>query len=127
MASTEALDTMIDYIARNYMDSIAIVDLEREAGMSRFAITRQFQQAFQISPMRWIWRFRVSKAAILLDGYPDLPCRDIAYICGFESPSHFCRLFRGILGVSPSHFRGKNQGDNQSNSSWPALGRKRNS
>ena len=105
MPSTDILDTIVDYIAVNYMDSITIEDLERVAGLSRFVITRQFQRTFHDSPMRWIWRFRVNKAAILLNQYPEMSCRDIAYFCGFGSPSHFCRLFRGIRGSSPSLFR----------------------
>jgi AraC-like DNA-binding protein len=105
MPSSDMLDTIVDYIAVNYMDSITIEDLERVAGMSRFVITRQFQRTFKDSPMRWIWRFRVDKAASLLCRYPEMPCRDIAYFCGFGSPSHFCRLFRGMRGSSPSLFR----------------------
>ena len=107
MPETDLLDKIVNYISSNYMDSITIGDLERVAGMSRFAISRKFQRAFQVSPMRWVWRFRVNTAANLLVRYPGVLCRDIGYSCGFETPSHFCRLFSGALGCSPSLFRKK--------------------
>ena len=107
MPQTDLLDKIVNYISTNYMDSITIDDLERVAGTSRFAISRKFHRTFQVSPMRWVWSFRVNTAANLLVRYPGVLCRDIAYSCGFETPSHFCRLFRVALGCSPGLFRKK--------------------
>ena len=118
MTSAENLERIVDYIADHYSESITIEDLERIAGVSRFSISRQFHRVFQVSPMRWIWRFRVTQAANVLVRYPAMPCRDVAFLCGFETPSHFNRLFRNVVGCSPGLFRSTTLKSECNRGSW---------
>lgn len=32
---------------------------------------------------------------------------DVAFVCGFESPGHFSRVFKAAYGVTPMHQRGR--------------------
>lgn len=96
---------VVNFMQANYMEKISIDDLESVTGVSRFAILRAFQRQFGATPMRWLWRYRVEIGAKLLDDQPSWSCTDIAYYCGFETPSHFTRRFRAVYGGPPGHYR----------------------
>jgi AraC-like DNA-binding protein len=51
-------------------------------------------------------RLRIERAKELLLN-PHLRISEIAYEVGFQSLTHFNRVFRRILGKSPTEYRGK--------------------
>jgi AraC-like DNA-binding protein len=52
----------------------------------------------------YLSRVRVAKAKTLLLN-PHLRISEIAYDVGFQSLTHFNRMFRKIVGESPSYYR----------------------
>lgn len=96
---------VVNFMQANYMEKISIDDLESVTGVSRFVILRAFHREFGATPMRWLWRYRVELGAKLLQDQPAWSCSDIAYFCGFETPSHFTRRFRDVYGWPPGHYR----------------------
>jgi AraC-like DNA-binding protein len=105
MSSTSVSLTVANFMQANYMEKISIDDLESLTGVSRFTILRAFHRHFGATPMRWLWRYRVEQGAKLLHDQPAWSCSDIAYYCGFETPSHFTRRFRAVYGRPPGYFR----------------------
>jgi AraC-like DNA-binding protein len=65
---------------------------------------RDFKKIFNDSPARWVTNRRLSLAKDLLVHSP-LRIGEIAFECGFENQSHFSRLFKQRIGVSPVQFR----------------------
>jgi AraC-like DNA-binding protein len=52
--------------------------------------------------MRFVWESRLELAAEMLrhsQGHAQIS--DIAYRCGFSTPTHFSRVFRARYGISP--------------------------
>lgn len=105
MATTTALDTALGYIEAHYMEQVTLEDLIRVSGVSKFCLTRQFKKKFDTPPQRWIWCFRVFVAKHALTFWPELSCRDIAFACGFETPAHFSRVFKTVVGETPQSFK----------------------
>lgn len=105
MSGTSVSLAAVNFMQANYMEKISIDDLESVTGVSRFVILRAFHRQFGATPMRWLWRFRVDLGAKLLQEQPAWSCSDIAYYCGFETPSHFTRRFRAVYGRPPGHYR----------------------
>lgn len=105
MGNTTALDTALDYIEAHYMEQVTLEDLMRVSGVSKFSLTRQFKKKFDTPPLRWIWYFRVFVAKHALTVWPELSCRDIAFACGFETPAHFSRVFKTVVGETPQTFK----------------------
>jgi YesN/AraC family two-component response regulator len=52
----------------------------------------------------YLGRVRVEKTKNLLLN-PNLRTSEIAYTVGFQSLTHFNRIFRKLTGESPTHFR----------------------
>ena len=105
MQGDTVLKRALQYMEQNYMESISFDDLESITGVSRFTLSRSFNRKFGVSPIRWLWAYRVKMAAFLLASRPSWSCTEVAYQCGFETPGHFNRRFRGAYGRPPGHFR----------------------
>jgi transcriptional regulator GlxA family with amidase domain len=99
------LEGVFALAAASYHGPLTLDKLAAAAGMPSTTLTRRFHRRFGISPMRWLWSFRVLLAAELIAAAPAAPLAEVAERCGFVSPAHFSRRFRELFGESPSKFR----------------------
>jgi AraC-like DNA-binding protein len=65
-----------------------------------------FKKATGLTFTDYLGRVRVEKAKTLLSN-PHLRVSEIAYTVGFQSLTHFNRVFHNLTGESPTHFRDK--------------------
>lgn len=72
-------------------------------GMSRTQLHRKLQPIIREAPGTYVKRIRIEKAKELLET-TDLRVGEVAYKTGFQSPSHFTRIFVKHYGVRPSSF-----------------------
>ena len=78
--------------------------LAKESGYSRVHFLRMFRAATGYPPHNYLLNLRVERARELLAN-PTLSLTDIALECGFSSHSHLSRVFRQVLGATPSEYR----------------------
>jgi AraC-like DNA-binding protein len=72
-------------------------------------LSREFSKYFDdLSFGDYIRKLRIEKATVLLIGSP-YSLAEIAYLTGFSDQSHFNRIFKKNIGVTPSQYRRKNQ------------------
>jgi len=74
------------------------------AGMSRSTFLRHFRRLMRTTPIDFVQRVRLEEARAMLGG-TSLPVKAVAARTGFQSRSHFSRLFRTAFGRDPSSFR----------------------
>jgi AraC-like DNA-binding protein len=72
--------------------------------VSTFYFCKMFKKATGVTFTDYLARVRVEKAKNLLLN-PHLRVSEIAYTVGFQSLTHFNRLFRKLTGESPTSFR----------------------
>lgn len=93
-----------DFIVENYMKDISLKDLADLVCMSPDSFSRFFHNKTGRTPSRYIIDYRLGVAARLLLK-TKLSVAEIGYSCGFNTLSHFNRLFRDSKGCTPSEFR----------------------
>lgn len=93
-----------DYVGENLRAPIALDDLARLAGCSRFHFARGFRAATGLPPYAFILRARIALACRLL-GEAHLPVHAVADASGFASHPQFASRFRQLTGISPSTYR----------------------
>jgi AraC-like DNA-binding protein len=71
---------------------------------STFYFCKLFKKATGLTFTDYVSRVRIEKAKNLLLN-PNLRVSEIAYEVGFQSLTHFNRVFRKLTGQSPSHYR----------------------
>jgi AraC-like DNA-binding protein len=67
-------------------------------------LSEKFKQVTGVNFVNYIAHFRIEKARTLLQD-PALRISEIAFAVGFQSLSQFNRVFRTLLGKSPSAYR----------------------
>ncbi len=75
--------------------------------MSTFYFCKMFRKSTGLNFTDYVARERIEKAKNLLLN-PNLRVSEIAYEVGFQSLTHFNRVFRRIVGRTPTVFRGRN-------------------
>ncbi|GGA84234.1 hypothetical protein GCM10011511_04230 [Puia dinghuensis] len=95
----------LELIVRNYLfQPITLAELASLSNRSLATFKRDFQRHYGASPRQWINRQRLAHAQLLLE-QTDQKVSDIAIACGFESVSHFIRIFRAAFGATPQSLR----------------------
>lgn len=78
------------------------------AAYSKLGTTRFTKYCVEISnctPMEYLNRVRIGKAALMLQSQTALPATEIAYHCGFSSTQYFTTVFKRHFGKTPQAYR----------------------
>ena len=94
------------YISGHYGDPVGLAEIARKMHVSTFYFCKMFKKATGLTFTDYLGRVRVEKAKNLLLN-PHLRVSEIAYTVGFQSLTHFNRVFRKLTGESPTDFREK--------------------
>jgi AraC-like DNA-binding protein/ligand-binding sensor protein len=92
------------YIHANQADPIDLDKVAKAMHVSTFYFCKMFKKATGLTFTDYLSRVRVEKAKTLLLN-PHLRISEIAYDVGFQSLTHFNRMFRNIVGESPTAYR----------------------
>ena len=92
------------YIAERHTEVLTLTDVARAVNMSSYHFCKRFHAATGLTFTDYVARVRVEHVRqSLLD--PHVRISEAAYAAGFQSLSQFSRVFRRIVGESPSAFR----------------------
>ena len=100
----ERIRQVKDFVAANYMKDIRLQELADIVCMSAESFSRFFHNRTGRTPNRYIIDYRLGVAARMLLN-TKLSVSEIGFSCGFNTLSHFNRLFRESKGCTPSEFR----------------------
>lgn len=100
----QRIEEAIKYIHSNYDRRIRISELAAAAGLSEGHFYRLFRQIVKKTPVEYINRLKVEKAAILLLNTHEKITK-IAIDAGFESCTRFIDVFRKYMQCTPTEYR----------------------
>jgi len=98
------------YIVGHQADPIDLDNVAAAMHVSTFYFCKMFKKATGLTFTEYLGRVRIEKANTLLLN-PHLRISEIAYDVGFQSLTHFNRVFRQIAGQSPTAFRASKSRD----------------
>lgn len=93
-----------DFCMQNLSRHIGVVHMAEVAGLSRYHFSREFSRHVGVSPAEYLHDLRMRKALSMLQT-EQTTIKEIAFACGFEDCSYFCKVFRRFYGNSPDAFR----------------------
>lgn len=102
--SSALIQKAIKYISNNYTDNIRLADVSEHLGVSTYYFSRIFNGLTGLTFKEYINKLRVEKAYNLIKHTQD-PIINIAFECGFNSLRTFNRVFKELLGITPSSLR----------------------
>ena len=92
------------FIAENQAEDITLGQVAKAVNTSTFYFCKMFKKVTGINFTDYVSRVRIEKAKNLLLN-PNLRISEIAYAVGFQSLTHFNRVFKKISGNSPTDYR----------------------
>ena len=103
-AGEERLKAMMTYIHSNYHEKISLKEIAASASVSDREALRAFRRGLQKTPFQYLTEVRIRMACrLLLETSRQIT--DIAYECGFSSPSYFGKVFHEAMGTTPMEYR----------------------
>lgn len=100
----QRMKQMLSWIDQHYQENISVKEIAFIAGISVRECQRSFASFLHLSPMRYVLKYRMEKAAELLLTQ-DLSITQIAYQCGFDSSSYFSKQFKEHMLMTPRQFK----------------------
>jgi signal transduction histidine kinase/AraC-like DNA-binding protein len=100
----------IGHIHQSYDRPITRSDIAGEIGVSDDYLSSIFKEELGLTPWEYLSRYRITRASHLLDRTGDAIGK-IAQTVGFEDPAYFSRVFRKIMGTSPSGYRARSESE----------------
>ena len=97
------IQEVLTYINSNYTQQLKAEQIAKKFGISVSYLSHEFQKFTNRSVYDYILYRRVMLARQMMQS--DMSLNAIAYQCGFNDYSNFLRMFRKLVGVSPSQFR----------------------
>jgi AraC family transcriptional regulator len=101
---TVRLNRVVDFMRQNYARETRLWELAELAGMSPHYLCELFKKSTGFSPHQYSIRCRIDRAKIYLRSR-EFTIRQVAKATGFVDQSHFTKVFRRIVGVTPTQFR----------------------
>ena len=103
-SSLERINTVLDFLNKNYAQDLSMGDLCGLVGMSESGFSRFFQRTTGNTFTDYLTHLRISKACQLLthtDQYVSSVCQEV----GFRNIAYFNRRFLELKGTTPTEFR----------------------
>ena len=94
------LEAVIAAMEGSLEEPLRSAELAAIAGVSERQLERLFRRRLGCTPTQHYLDLRLRRARVLL-GQTRLPVREVALACGFASPAHFSRAYRGQFGQPP--------------------------
>jgi AraC-like DNA-binding protein len=94
------------FITEHQTEELSLEQVAKSVNTSKFYFCKMFKKATGINFTDYLSRVRTERAKNLLLN-PNLRVSEIAYEVGFQSLTHFNRVFKRILGRSPTDYRGQ--------------------
>ena len=101
---TARLSSVLEYVERNYADSITLKEAAALAKMSVPQFVRLFRKVAGMSFVSYLIHVRLSRSVRLLKE-SCLTIAEVAYQVGFSDQSYFDRRFKAAFGQTPRDFR----------------------
>lgn len=92
------------YIEEHLAEDVTLASVAKAVNSSVFYFCKLFKRATGLTFTEYLNRRRIEKAKNYLLN-PNLRVSEIAYESGFQSLTHFNRMFRKIVGESPTAYR----------------------
>jgi len=103
-AEPAAITRARNFIDQHFGEDLSLAQVAQAAGMCTFYFCKQFKKATGCSFTEYLNRIRIEHAREALLK-PQARVSEVAYEVGFQSLTHFNRVFKKLAGESPTSYR----------------------
>lgn len=100
LCTNESLKKAIAYIREHFREEIDTEAIAAYAEVSERYLRKLFARYLNLSPLDFLKQIRINKAIELLRN-TEYSVKEICFLCGYQSPQYFSRVFKQQMGISP--------------------------
>lgn len=100
ICNNPALKKAISFIRTRFAQEISIEKIAAETSISERYLRKLFAQHLNMSPLDYLHQIRINKSIELLRN-TSYSIKEICFMCGYQSPQYFSRIFKKQVGISP--------------------------
>ncbi len=97
-----AIRETLTYYNQSQENALRIDEIAQKVNYSKFHLIRKFNQEVGLTPHKFYMQARVRKAQTLLETQHNIA--KVAFLTGFCDESHLIRVFKHIVGITPSEY-----------------------
>jgi AraC family transcriptional regulator len=94
----------VEMIADEYAQSLTVQRIANQVGVHPVHLSREFRRRFGETLGEHANKVRIQRACPMIAD-ATVPLSAVAAASGFADQSHFCRVFKSLVGCTPSQFR----------------------
>lgn len=103
---TGLIRSVTDYIRQNFGQEISLEDIAGHVSLSKSYLCALFKENMNMTVNDYLTRVRVEKSIELMKNRA-WSVGEIGRKCGFASQSHYTKVFRKMIGMTPGQYRNK--------------------
>ena len=108
-SQTEKVKELHSIITGRLDKSYTVEELSRISGMPSASLRKVFKAVYGAPVYQYVKRYKMKAAAELLISENNLNIAEIAQRLGYDNASKFSSAFRDIMGVTPQHYRNRQE------------------
>lgn len=95
------IESVYKYIEENYHKAISLDDILSVYPYSKAKLCREFKNVYNETIFEKITSVRLEHAHYMLKNFPHMTLREIAFSCGFNDVSYFCKMYKRAYAKAP--------------------------
>lgn len=103
------INAALNYLEKNYYKKVTLEEVADYINISPFYLSKLFKKFTGVNFIDYLTDLKIEKAKELLE-HTDMPVINIAIELSFNEPNYFTRVFRKMVGVTPSKYREEKRG-----------------
>lgn len=105
----EYVKNAVLYMQRNFSHKLSVEGIARYIGLNRSYFGAIFKEQTGETPQEFLLKYRMEKAKELMKNHA-LSIGDVARSTGYDDPLLFSKMFKKLVGVSPSKYKKESSG-----------------
>lgn len=95
------LKKALTFISENYNQQLQLTSVAEECSVTGSYLSRLFSEHLDVKFIDYVNRYRINQAVLLLRD-KNISIKEASFMVGYQDPNYFSRIFRKIMGFSPS-------------------------
>lgn len=92
-----------DFIEKNCKENLTLDEISEATSLSKFYLVRVFKEHLHTTPYKYLLNCKINLAKELLS--KDFESKEVCYEVGFFDQSHFSKVFKKYVAVSPNEYK----------------------